>query len=370
MAQVNLPALVSTLTLSDPVTLIHMREQAKPKPSFLIDHLMRTAATDIVRTDTVYIDVKDRRGNKLAPFVATGHKSIERSGYKTHEIKPARIAPSRKISLADTNTRIWLEGIADPKSQEDRAMEISINDMNDLVEATRNTWELMIADLIQTGKYTFTYVKSDKNGDDESEDVTEVDWGKIIGADNWKYTPGKSWGDAAANPLADLCAMARMMRKQGVMPTTLLVGANVASALLQNEKVLKLLDNRRIEIGGINPRIVAQGGAIIGNLVLDGVNVAVVDYAGEYENARGETKPYIDPDNAVLVSEGGIRALFAAVTQIENCGENFVTRFDAMVPKFISDLENDTFKMMLTSRPAFAPQVLGTFVCAKAVFTA
>lgn len=364
MATINYPELATTLNLSDPVTLTHMREMTKAKPRFLLRHLLRIAPTDLIRTDTLLIDVKDAAGNELAPFVATGHKSIERGTYQTKTIKPARIAPSRTITLADTATRIWLEGIADPKTREERAMQIAIDDMSDLVDRTENTWEKMIADMLQNGEYTYTNEKSDKNGADENTDTFTVSWADTMGDANWKFTPGTTWDTATANILGDLQAMARTMRGNGVQPTVALVGSEAAAAILNNEKIAKLLDNRRIEIGGIAPRIVQEGGAVYGQLIVDGLNIQLVDYAGMYVGSDKQTKPLIDPKKVVLTTEGAVRGIFADVTQIEDCGKNFVTHLAPMVPKYYSDVENDIFKLMMTSRPAFAPSCVGSFVSA------
>lgn len=368
MATLEVPKLVTTLNINDPVTLLHMRERATPKPRFLINHLLSIAPTDIVRTDEVLIDVKDRSGNKLAPFVVKGHKSTSRSGFKTELVKPSRIAPSRLLTLADTNKRIWLEGIADPLTQQERAMQLAIDDMTELVENTENSWEFLISQLIQTGKYTYTNVKSDKNGDDEETGEQTVDWTvDVLKEADWKYTPGTSWASESSNPIADLQAMARMMRRQGVAPTTLLLGSEAAAALISHPLVYKLLDNRRMQFGQITPRVVEQGGASYGSLIIDGLNVQLVDYAGEYVDGSGSVKPFIDPKNAVLTCEGSVRGIFAGVTQIEHCGENFTTRLAPMVPKYYSDVENDEYKLMLTSRPAFAPQMLGSFVASTVI---
>ena len=43
------------------------------------------------------------------------------------------------------------------------------------------------------------------------------------------------------------------MRKDGVNPNMLIFGSEAANILLQNERYMKLLDNRRLEIGEICP---------------------------------------------------------------------------------------------------------------------
>lgn len=356
----TVPEIVTTLELSNPVTLTGLLHKVAPAPSYLYDTLVTLAPEDIVRTDDVLVDVKDHKGNRLAPFVVKGHKSMERAGFQTFHITPSRIAPQMPITLNDTRKRMFLEQIADPDTQEMRAMKMAKDDMTLLVESTRNSYELLISQLIQGGKYTYKNVKSDK-GDGEEEEQT-VDFTQILGADNIKVEPETTWDQPTADPLNDMRAMAALMRAQGVTPTTLLVGSEVVSKIYNNATISKLLDNRRMELGKIQEETVAQGGAVIGELIVDGLPIRIVQYAGTYVDDEGTTKPFIDPKKAILTRPGSVRAWFSGVTQIDQGSTFFRTYLDAIVPKFKADDDLDEFTMKLTSRPVFGPAYLGAFV--------
>lgn len=64
-----------------------------------------------------------------------------------------------------------------------------------------------------------------------------------------------AWSAAGANPIADILAAADMMVQNGARPAKrVLLGSSAAAAFLASDSVQKLLDNRRIEAGRIEPR--------------------------------------------------------------------------------------------------------------------
>lgn len=357
--------IVETLNLADPVTMTALRDSVQPKPSLLCDTLLSVAPQDIVKTDDILVDVKDLQGNELAPFVAQGHKSSERKWYKTVHITPARIAPQRPITLNDISKRAWLEQVANPQTQEERAVAMLRDDMTDLTNRVRNTWELMIADLIQTGKYTYTNVKSDADGQDEDESANTVDWTETLGGGTEILTTvGDTWDKENADPLADLEEIVRKLVRLGVAPSLLIMGSNAAHHFERNQKIREILDNRRMEYGNLSPVPVEQGGARYGTLNVVGYPLQLIEYNAVYVNAEGETKPFIDPDKVVLTSPAAIRGFFAGVTQIDQDKLRFSTYLQSMVPKFKADDAKDVYTIKLTSRPVFAPRTRGVFHCA------
>ncbi len=60
------------------------------------------------------------------------------------------------------------------------------------------------------------------------------------------------------------------MRKDGVNPDMLILGSAAQEMLLQNEKFLKLLDNRRVEIGEIKPAELENGIGYLGRMIVPG----------------------------------------------------------------------------------------------------
>lgn len=355
---------VETLNLADPVTLTALRDSVSPRPSLLCDTLLSVSPQDIVKTDDILIDIKDLQGNELAPFVKTGHKSSERSWFKTTHITPARIAPQRPVTLNDISKRAWLEQIADPQTQEERAVQMIRDDMTDLTNRVRNTWELLIAELIQTGKYSYTNVKSDAEGGDEDESTYNVDWTTTLGgATEILTTVGDTWDKETADPLADLEAVVRRLVQYGVAPSILLMGSNAAHHFERNAKIHEILDNRRMEYGQLSPVPVEQGGARYGTLNVVGYPLQLIEYNAVYVNAEGETKPFIDPNKVVITSPQAIRGFFSGVTQIDQDKLRFSTYLQSIVPKFKADDDKDVYTIKLTSRPVFAPRTRGVFHC-------
>lgn len=356
--------MVETLNLADPVTMTALRDAVTPKPTLLCDTLLAVSPQDIVKTDDILIDVKDLQGNELAPFVAQGHKSSKRTWYKTTHIKPARIAPQRPITLNDISKRAWLEQVANPQTQEERAVAMLRDDMTDLTNRVRNTWELMLADLIQTGKYSYTNVKSDADGQDEDESTNTVDWTETLGGGTEITTTSEAtWDEETADPLAELEEVVKKLVRYGVAPSILIMGSNAAHHFERNKLVREILDNRRMEYGQLSPVPVAQGGARYGTLNVVGYPLQLIEYNAVYVNAEGETKPFIDPNKVIITSPQAIRGFFAGVTQIDQDKLRFSTYLQTMVPKFKADDDKDVYTIKLTSRPVFAPRTRGVFHC-------
>lgn len=358
------PTVITELTLDDPTVLTRMVDRATPKPAFLRNHFLRVNARDIFPTDQIIVDLRDKAGNDLAPFVTEGHKSTERRGMKTYLMTPSRIAPKRKITMNDLKHRIWMEAVGDPFTKQARAMQILQDDTTDMLDEVHMSEEQLIAQLLQKTAYTYKNVKNDDGGGEEGEQT--VSYVEVTGEDNCKFTIETGWEDETANPYSDINAVVRAMRRNGVAPTTLIGGANVITALLNHPNICKLLDNRRYELGKFEPQYVDDLTSLVGRIAVEGAVLNIVSYAGTYVDPdTKENKPLIEDDNVVLTYEGSVRGLYAGVSQVEQETHSLRTHLQTVTPKFFADAKNDTLEMMLTARPLFAPMGLGSFMCGK-----
>lgn len=77
------------------------------------------------------IDYQD--GNrKVAPFVKKGGVTSQRDGFYTDQIKPARIAPERLLTLDDLKSRGFGEAVFSDSSEAERAAAYTLSDFTDL----------------------------------------------------------------------------------------------------------------------------------------------------------------------------------------------------------------------------------------------
>lgn len=107
-----------------------------------------------------------------------------------------------------------------------------------MLQRTAKGVEKMLASAFQTGSITFE--------DGESIDV----WG----SNNPEFIPDAAWDDAAGDPLADILEAADSMVAHGARPARrLLLASDSYRALMKSAEVRDLLDNRRIDVGGLKP---------------------------------------------------------------------------------------------------------------------
>lgn len=364
------PNIVTALALDEPQTLRAMTAKAKPAPRFLLDRYFPcNPDTDIFPTETILVDYKDKSGKKLAPLVHAGHKTSARTGFYTDRLTPARIAPTRKLTIADLLTRGFGEQLFSGNAPSQRAVNITMTDVRELMDEVRRRKEFMAADLLQHNRYVLTYEKSDANGADENSGDVTVSFIDATDGNECAYTTAGFWNEAGANIYGDIKAMCRQLEDNGVDAVDLILGSNAADAFLHDELIHKLLDNRRIEMGSIAPTIKAQGATLIGLLNVDGYMINIIEYRESYTSKDGKLTPFIDPDTAIVTAPNAGRSMYAAVTQMEQSDGAFHTCFDKIVPKYISKPEDDIQQIMMTSRPLLAPVIKGGWISGKVTGT-
>ena len=114
-----------------------------------------------------------------------------------------------------------------------------------------------------------------------------------------------SWSTTAtADPLADLGALAKVIRTDGkVNPDRLIFGDTAFDNFLQNQKVLERLDNRRMELGGIAPAFEDSGATFQGFIWIGNYKFEMWSYPDTYKDPQtGLAVEYINPDNVVMMS--------------------------------------------------------------------
>lgn len=349
------PNLVTSIDLSDPQHLLAVAHEVEPSPSFLIDTYFPTnPVTDIFNTQSVLIDYQD--GNqKVAPYVKKGGSNSQRDGFYTDQIKPARIAPERQLTLDDLQKRGFGEAVFSNTSDAERAAAYTLTDFTDLTNCIIRRTEAMASELLTTNQLIIKYQ------DDKENPVT------VAYDTNPKatiYTPSHMWNASEADIYGDIYAMILALKRRSCQASDLIVGSGAGSLIMNNPVIQKLLDNRRFEVGEFNPELAASNASILCKLNVNGHLIRVIQYVAEYENEGGTFTPYIPELAAILTAPGSGRCLYGAVTQIEEHGGPHITYAEKRVPKFVSDIDNDERKFRLTSRPILAPNKKGAWISA------
>lgn len=325
-----------------------MVQEIVPQARFFRDRYFPTSAEDIFNADKVLVEYQ-AGDQKLAPFVneRAGDIAIAREGYQVHEFTPPRIAPSRLMTLDDLKKRGFGEAVLSTSTPAERARKLQIRDLADLDARIARREEWMCAQvMINNGVQCVEYIDDIANG------VTKnIYYYDISGTNPATYTITDEWDDNG-DMWADVENMCIMLAQRGLPAADLVVGSDVEPVILADQKVQKFLDNRRFELGGIDPEILAPGVSKLGVLNFGGFRLNVIVCYETYD-AAGTPTAYFPEKSALVTAPGCGHLMYGAVTQMED--KEFETFAMARVPKLVVVEEKDMRKLRLTSRPLPAP---------------
>lgn len=153
--------------------------------------------------------------------------------------------------------------------------------------------ELQASQALQTGKLTLT----DKDG----ETVYELDFKPKI---THFPSAGTTWGQASYDPMGDLESLADVIRADGkIDPDTLVYGQASLREFLKNDDVKAALDNRRISIGEIAPRMVDSGATFYGFIWIGGYEFQMWSYKDTFKHPEtGAATKYVDDGSVIMLS--------------------------------------------------------------------
>lgn len=340
----------------------HMLEAIKLEfapNTFLKDRYFPDA--EVFTTEEVLVEYK--KGNKrMAPFVAPeiNGKVMARDGYSAKTYKPAMIKPKRSLTIDDLKKKGFGEALYAPLTPAERATKITLEDLQELRESIARRKEWMAAEVLQKNALTMKHY-TDDNSKPKIKHIAYYD-----GNNNpalWTIDPTKKWDDADADILGEVRAMIMDLNNNGHAATEVLIGANVASALLDNEKILKLLDNRRAEFGKFEPAEMFEDVTLFADLNCNGKRAKFIEYSASYEDEDGRMKPFIDPDSIIVLAPQLGKTRYGAITQIDYGQTDFTTYAEKEVPLF--EVKDQTRSQILQSAPLLMPKEFCPFRVAK-----
>lgn len=321
-------------------------KQMVPATSFLTKRYFPTDAGSTFATEYVMVEYKDGT-KKIAPHVTPGNTSLnlERPGYDAWTYKPPMVKVRRVLTIDDLNTKGFGEALYSEMTPEQRAAYYTTEDLAEMDERIVRTEEAMCAQVMQNNSITVD-VYADNLDKKQTETVNYY-----TGTNNAVYTPTTKWDQSGAKILDDLYAMTQILIQKGQPAVDLVVGASVASTLINNSTIRDLLDNRRYELGGIAPEDLDEGAYLLGRLNCYGPTLNIIAYPMTYTDLAGTSHKYIDDKKVILTYPGAGRMIYGAITQIDEDGGMPTTHAERRVPKYIGDAKTDIREYRLASRP-------------------
>lgn len=324
-------------------------------------------AMDVFGTSRVLVDYKSESAQKVAPFVLPRIGSIPgtRDGFSTYELEPANIAISMPLTLDQLTKRGFGESLMSGLTPEDRARAFLVNDLSELSTRIARAEELLAVNTILNNGTTMRH-RTDSEGIYEDIGVQFYD-----GVNNpAEFTPQATWthstsATAPGNWYADICSMIQMLTKHGRPAKEIVVSEDVGDFLMTDPWVLAMLDNRRVEMGMIDPTTLGDDAYTIGTFNFRGRLLPIIVHFATYDNGGTDTA-YLPAGSVIVTAPAVGRGLYGAVTQMEDDGE-FHTYAGTRVPQQIWTKRPPTKETQLTSRPLFVPNAANPWTVAKSV---
>lgn len=343
-------------------------KELPPEHTFFKRRYFPTNETmDVFGTTKVLADYKEG-SQRRAPFVLPriGSVSIAREGFSTYELEPGNISISKPLTVDHLKNRGFGESLMSGLTPADRERMLLIGDLADLSARISRTEEWLAVQTMLNNGCTMRHQTEVK---DVYEDIPVKFYD---GEDNPAlFTPAAKWTHGAAdkpgNWYADVCTMIKMLTSRGLPARELLVSSDVGEFLMEDPWILKMLDNRRVELGHVAPTDLTDYVSELGVFNFKGRSLSILVSDGTFEDENGNDTPYIPGGSVIVTAPNCGKGLYGGVTQLENDG-NFHTHAGTRVPQHIFTVKPPVKETQLTAKPLFVPARKSPWTTAKNVF--
>ncbi len=187
-------------------------------------------------------------------------------------------------------------------------------------------------------------------------------------ASDHTYTVATKWNATGGDFFGDVKAMCRKLSKRGLRAVDLVLGSDAADAILDMEKVQKLLDRSSgIIIGTIDQELSRYDGVVyMGTLNFGGFKLNLISVDETYIDGSGAEQKYF-ATSAMVTAPGCGHLMYGQITQIDYGSTEFASHAATRVPKFSLNQEADIRKLRLGARPLAAPHNYCPYIYAAEV---
>lgn len=294
--------------------LAAMKQQVKPD-SFLRGKLVNMPDN---LSDTKYIEVDDEVvAQGISGYNTRTGEAVEvaKDGYSTYLHVAPYVDEQITLTPADADTRSPGSTIYDGGAASRFATQVngSLGNLGDRLDRLE---EKQVSSVIQTGVISVSNAATGVS--------YEVDFG--LPAANKSTLSGTGvWGGSATDITGNLQTWAKVLSNNGYVATDLIMDQDAANLLLADTAIKAFLDNRRIQMGSIDVKLIAgQRANYIGTLMLPGLTIDLWSYFGGYRTDATTFVNYMTQYRAVMIGSGfGIQPSYG---KIENLKSSFVGR--------------------------------------------
>lgn len=338
-----------------PRYLAEVVRQAPPVHTFFRDKFF----TNIKPFSTKKVDIDLVKGDRrMAAFVhpRIGGQVLKANGYKTESYAPPLINPYDVTTADQLMDRLPGEDLYSGMTPAQRAAQQLMDEYNRLNDAATRREEWMAVQAIVTGSIPVV-------GPGVNETIS-------FGFTNTVTLTGNNrWGQSAAKVLDNLEDWSDTVLTNGFANVDMcIMGKSALRAFLADAEVLKMLDNRRVEMGLINPRDLPNGVKYIGHL--NKPNIDIYTYAEVYlddwtDPSNPATLPLV-PDNKVILipSSPNFMLAYGACTYIDDATQNWQTAMTARLLRSYVEHHPDRRMIELQAHPLPIPDKVDSWFVA------
>ena len=347
-------------------------EDREPEHTFFKSRYFPTNQNlDVFGTTKVLIDYKSGK-RRMADFVMprVGPISVGREGFSTYELEPANIAISRPLTLDQLTNRGFGESLMTNMKPEERANMLLMEDLTELsMRITRREEWLSVNTMLENG---CTMLHVTENPDVKQEVKAQFYDGvnnpaEFIPDEKWTHSEYKNDGWVIGNWYKDICSMIRMLTHRGLPASDILVSPDVGEFIIADPWVVAMMDNRRFELGSLNPSELTTYVTALGSMNFGGRRMTIYISEGTYEDDTGKDTPYMPEGTVIVTAPGCGKGLYGAVTQMER-DEEFHTYVGTRIPQRFATIQPPQKELVLRSRPLYVPRNPSPWSVAKKVF--
>lgn len=330
-------------------------------------------AMDVFGTSKVLADFREGT-QKKAPFVIPrlGALPVGRDGFSTYELEPANISISIPLTIDHIQKRGFGEGLMSTLTPADRARRLLVGDLATLSAMISRSEEILAVKTIMDNGAVM------RHQTENPEIYEDVGVHFYEGANNpAQFTPANSWTHSSksgetwtiGNWHADMCAMIGRLVKKGRPVREIVVSSDIAEFLLADGWVQSMLDNRRTEMGHIEPAALDEFTYELGVLNFNGRRLPIIVNEGSYENDAGQDTPFLPTGTVIAIAPDCGRGLYGAHTRMTEDGQ-WETIAGKRIPDHIFTRRPPANEVELTARPLFAPKRANPWCVAKNIVLA
>ena len=338
-------------------------------PRYLAEVVKQTPAVNTFFLDTFFtnkktftterVDIDLMKGNRrMAAFVhpRVGGQVLKNEGYETKSYKPPLVNPYDVTTADQFLQRLPGENMYSGMTPAQRAAQKMVDEYSKLNDATTRREEWMAVQAIVTGQIP---VKGP--GVDEV-----IDFGLT---NTTSLSTSAKWGGDKADILGNLKAWQKTISKNGFVNADMaILGENAEEKLLNDPKVQKVFDNRRMEMGMISPKDLPNGVRYIGHINSPSLDLYAYDevYLDDWTHPEApETKSLIPAgDVIVMSSKPDYMMAYGLCTYIDENGSWTTAETDRLLRSYVEH-HPDRRMLELQAHPLPIPDKVDSWFVAK-----